>query len=319
MRLLIIAAAKYGMGHAVIASRLAGRAEQRGIEAWVASDQADALRALCRQNRVVPLKQMSEMVAQWRPDLVLLDTIPLRRQDLLFEIARVFGKRQFRLLLGHMGWVLSATGRQIRHWAEYLAFLKITRCVLYHPLQVCHGRCDIEQIARELGISTIHSGLLFTGHRPSRVKLRRRLAVSFGGGGAGSDQLAQVAPLIAEANPTWKVDVFSGPYGKVRESEVAPARLLDFTEKFPARLSAYAAAVTRSGYGACVDHIAARVPALFVPRTGDREQARNAMWAAPFLSGTVHLDSRHELIVEQHRPKKLPIEFDWLHVLEKLD
>jgi hypothetical protein len=319
MRLLIIAAAKYGMGHAVNASRLAVRAELRGIEAWVASDQADALRGLCWHNRVVPLGRLSEIVAQRQPDLVLLDTIPLRRQDLLFEIARLFGKRRFRLLLGHMGWLLSATGRQIKQWAECLAFLKITRCVLYHPLQLCHGRCDIEQIARKLGISTIHSGLLFIGHKPSRVKLWRRLAVSFGGGGAGSDQLAQVAPLIAEANPTWKVDVFSGPYAKVREAEVAPARLLDFSDRFPARLSAYTAAVTRSGYGACVDHIAARVPTLLVPRTGNREQESNAMWAAPFLSGTVRLDSRHELIVEQHRPKKLPKEFDWLPVLEKLD
>jgi predicted glycosyltransferase len=201
-------------------------------------------------------------------------------------------------------------------WRELLAFMRIKAVFVYHGLDVCEGACDLESVARYLDVPVIHTGVLLP--RICRTDTRRQpqaLAISMGGGVRGRE-IADFASAIACANPEWDVDLYLGPYADLSPG-VSPTRLhtKQFAPNFASTLTGYAAAISTGGYGACMDHIAAMVPAMFLPL--HIEQEANVRWARQYLPGQLVVDTNNRIKVIPHNPRPAPRSFSW-SVVENL-
>jgi hypothetical protein len=235
-------------------------------------------------------------------DVIILDTIPFRRQELVYPfLAANSGKRK-AILCGHTGWLPYYNNDLISRWRSLLSMLSIRTVLLYHGEDVCHGTCHLTKLARSLGIRVIHAGLLLPPIRnePNRTG---RILIS-AGGGAGLKGMLPLLSTLVDANPKLNFDVTIGPYGRDADGDLDPRmRRLPFATDMANLLTEYGGSITRAGYGACVDHIVSETPAWFVPLP-NAEQNANALWVKPYLAGELSIDEKSRINIHSAHGQK---------------
>lgn len=315
MKIAILCAAHYSFGHAGVGRALLHACGLAGHVAQVYSDQAELLR---RTGFLSNAHSHGDLWAELRsnraPDLVILDTVPFRRQELVFRLlASRSGKKQ-SYLCGHTGWLPYFDDRLVNRWRELLSLLSIKSVLLYHDRDVCDDKCHLAKLATGLGIRVVHSGLLLPSvtRQPNRTE---RILIS-AGGGAGLRSMMPILSEMLDANPSLHFDAIVGPYAIAAQNGL-DRRIcrLPFSIDLPSLLATYTGSITRAGYGACVDHIVAGTPAWFLPLP-NAEQRANAVWVRPFLSGELTCDEERKLHVQEFSTRP-PRSFD-VAVLEDL-
>jgi hypothetical protein len=279
------------------------------------SDEPKLLRSLGFDSEVRDLTDLARSLSDGPrdQDWIFLDTIPLRRQELILPlVASLRRVSRRKIVCGHTGWLEGTYLEDVLWWRELLAFMKVSAVVLYHGVDVCEGGCDIGRIAGFLGIPVMHNGILLPETpRRSTPPTPRTLAMSMGGGVKGEETVT-LALLLATQNPDWRIDLYLGPYARVSREGHDGLVFKNFEPNFAPALSRYEGAIARSGYGSCMDHIAAKIPTLFLPI--HEEQQSNARWARRFVPGQVRIDANYNISVEPSGCAILPQIFNWLDV-----
>jgi len=312
MRLGIVCSANHSFGHAAVARALAraARAQLSLDRLIVFSDQTELLG---RWNffddwmEVVPLNVATYPVL----DAVLLDTIPFRRADALYEVLRRLSQVKPLIVVGHTGWVPAISPRHLNEWRELLSFLGGPRVIVYHGKDVCDGTCHLARFASRLGACPTHAGLLLPEVRRLDSAQPGVFAALSGGGDQARELLERVESILVR-KPASRCDFYLGPYTNV-ESAPRRTRLISGVGDIGRLLSAYDFSVTRAGYSSCCEHIAAQVPTIIDPLPNP-EQRANALWANRFLR-VASID--YKGILEVREPQRArATTFSWVQALD---
>ena len=308
LKIGLLSVAHYSLGHLGIARALAHEFQTGGHDAIVYTDQSELARTTGFMLGTLPVKSLwEELSSGFVGDIVVLDTIPFRRQELVFPLLSArSGKRQ-RYLCGHTGWLPYYDDALVQRWRDLLSMLSIKTILLYHGIEVCGGDCHIASLAFALGVNVVHAGLLLPSLSERAVRGSRILVSA--GGGAGMKGMLPAVLAVVEANPELELDITVGPYaGDVGDIVHPRLRIIPFTSDMARLLSTYAGSITRVGYGACVDHIWAGTPALLLPLPNG-EQRANAAWVQPWLSGSLSFDQFGKAQIAPAQPN-WPKKFD---------
>ena len=299
------------MGHLHVSLAISELLNTAGVSCTVHTDQKDQLEGA----RGHPVRSLEDAIhgvsARYR--LVVLESIPFRRRKLLGDIAGAFRYSGIRLV-GHTGWLpqFPTPNTEVNRIRDALEFLGVRAVFLYHGLDVCQGRCHLSQLAPALGIRLFHAGLLLPRLETPNLRQARTL-LGVAGGGYGGREIWHLLSQIRHADPSWSIDMYLGPYSPLGpvHAGITTKRCTD--QQFASVLSAYSASFSRAGYGACVDHIAAQTPVLFVPLENS-DQTANSQWVRPFLAGTVTLSAAAKLIIHHRQEVPRPEAFVPAHV-----
>jgi hypothetical protein len=281
------------------------------------TDQSTLLDRIGFIREAEPIETLSRALGRGEDgtNILLLDAIPFRRENLAGQLSRAIKGRGVQVLCGHTGWLPAAAMNKVSRWHELLTLLNIRRVLVYHDVDVCRGRCHMSQLSKLLRIDVIHTGLLM----PECLAVERApcsLAFS-AGGGTDVDDLISLANKIARRNVRWRVDIFLGPYASMTVRLGEGLRVMPFNPQLAQTLASYSGSIARAGYGSCVDHIACRTPVQMLPLPNAEQQA-NAAWARQFLDGEVRLSADYELTTVPSSPKSRPRSFDWSEIRMRL-
>ncbi len=323
MRLGIVCSFAGNLGHAAVARALVQRARwQRAVERVVVlCDQVDLFAGW---PFFPPNTEILAIGKEALPELDVLvwDGMPFRRMDAFHTLLGQLGSTKPRMVIGHTGWVatLPDVSRQVlESWRRALDLLESRTVLVYHSQEVCAGACDIANLARPLGLSVVHSGLLLpTPALPSAAREKTFLAIS--GGGAQASPIMDRAAQFLDQLPDWRCDVILGPFADHVAAGNARQRVIRGVTDVASRLRQYQFSITRSGYSACCEHIAAGIPTLLLPLEYrgpcgvevHAEQGANMLWATPYLR-SVSIDRSGRVAFGTHlRPPPSP--FGWAHL-----
>lgn len=313
----IITLANRTLGHAGVGRFLAQEIARSGEDVRFLTDQSTLLDRIGFTGNAEPIETLSRALGRGEggPHVLLLDTIPFRRENLVGQLSHAIRGREVQVLCGHTGWLPAAAMNKVSQWRELLAFLNIRRVLVYHDVDVCEGRCHISQLSKLLRIDVIHTGLLMP---KCRAVERTAYSLAFSaGGGTNVDDLISLANKIARRNPKWQVDIFLGPYASMTVRPGEGLHVMPFNPQLAQALASYSGSIARSGYGSCVDHIACQTPVQMLPLPNAEQQA-NAAWARRFLGGGVRLSAGYELITVPSSPKYRPRPLDWSEIRMRL-
>lgn len=310
MRVGIVCSAQYSLGHAAVARALAecyidhyGSAQ--GL--FIISDQIHILRERSFFRNEINLINLGLDPIPVL-DLLILDTIPFRRADVLYNLLRTLPTPKPLIIVGHTGWVPYMSKRHVREWQQLLLFLGAPPILLYHGASLCSNNCHISSIKHNIKSKVYHSGLLMPIHKVDRRPSEYRFIALSGGGYRGEEIYAQAKKIITRF-PNWECDYMAGPYSETLEP-LDNIRILTGISDIANRLGQYQFSITRAGYSSCCEHIHARIASIILP-LDNAEQRANARWARTFIPTVNFSDSQVSF-----NPDTLlqPTAFNWSHI-----
>jgi len=278
------------------------------------------------------LEQFKEIMAEYRPDVFLVELFPFGRKKFRFELLPI--------LEGvHAGtWGPCKAVCSVRDiLVEKDDMGKFTRGVLkmLNPnfdSVLVHADPSLVQFDETFpGVSEMEPSLHYTGYVARKpdpgagLALREELALgetplivlSVGGGNVGQELLESVlaaSPRLAETH-SHRLCVFTGPYateGALAEYQAVAEKcdwitVKRFTKRFPDYLAAADLSVSLGGYNTTMNLLAANTYGLMLPFAQNREQRMR----------TSRLDERG--IVKMILPEDLPAQSMADHLADALD
>jgi predicted glycosyltransferase len=247
-------------------------------------------------------------------DLLLIDAVPFRRAQVLEQLLPSLPRPWPRILIAHTGWgatLPGATPKQVEEWGHSLRRLRAASVLVYHPEELCDGQCDVGKLSASLGISVVHSGLLYPDVPPRAVGQKPNAFLVLSGGGAQSGIVLDRARECLHRLPGWRCDFVKGPFTEELSGSLDGINVLSGVTDVAQRLSSYRFSITRTGYSDCCEHIAARQPAIGVP-IEHPEQRANAAWLSRYVPSVV-ISDRGELEL-QAPTSPPPRAFQWQDV-----
>lgn len=244
------------------------------------------------------LARFEEIMAQYRPDVFLVELFPFGRRKFRFELLPILqGAREGRWgackAVCSVRDILVEKPNPQKHVDRVLAMLNPNfDGVLVHadPSLVTLDETfpGVSQIAPELH----YTGYVARSPEPGAGdSLRRELAVgdtplvvvSAGGGNVGSELVRaaiEASPILAQERPH-RMCVFSGPYASDEDFQTYCSlaeghdwiSVERFTTRFPAYLAAADLSVSLGGYNTTMNLLAAETYGLLYPFMQNREQA----------------------------------------------
>lgn len=268
--------------------------------------------------RKVRRHMLWELVKAVRPDVLLVEHYPFGRHAFAKELAPLLDDVASRLSGTRIACSLSVLGgRAPEHRREEAVLDAVRRhfdLLLVHT-DPRHERLDEDYpaIAPTLTPRVRYTGYVVPGTAGDRAEVRERLGVgprqrllvAHAGGGRDGARLLRLAlgalPRLGGVfGARWRLLAVAGPAmadGDVSDLErmaarVRGARLERLRPDLAACVAAADAVVCMAGYATCAELLAARVPAVLVPRESDGEQVRRArrlerLGAARVLLGEV--------------------------------
>ncbi len=258
----------------------------------------------------IPIRRLLNMRSQlilsawrdFRPDLVFVDHAPIgvggELRPLLDALKKHPGDQ--RLVLG-MRDIIDEADSVRRSWQKDGVMERLRED---YDRVVVYGCSRFLTTAQELGLGELEDGsgepkvrhVGYLARRMPRVRPSGRLLVMAGGGGDGHRLLRSVLTTLETRSAPLRfgVDVVTGPFLSDRRRKEIKERcdalkgdvnFVAFDPCMERRIAAAKGVISMAGYNSVVEILAARVPALLVPREKPRqEQLLRARRLAP-LSG----------------------------------
>jgi predicted glycosyltransferase len=280
MRLGIVCSSAGNLGHASVARSLGEKARAHGgvRELFFISDQSQVLLDWSFFPADAELLSIGAKLPAL--DLLIIDAVPFRRAQILDQLLPALPQPWPRILIGHTGWgatLPGATAEQVEEWGRSLRRLRATSVLVYHPEELCGGQCDVAKLSASLGISVVHSGLLYPDGLAPAIEPKPNAFLVLSGGGAQSAVVVDRARECLQRLPGWRCDFVRGPFAEELAGDLDGMNVLTGVTDIARRLASYRFSITRTGYSACCEHIAAQQPAIAVP-IEHPEQRANAAW-----------------------------------------
>lgn len=315
MRLGVVCSSAGNLGHASVARSLGEKARAHGRvrDLFFISDQSEVLGGWSFFPADAELLPIGARLPAL--DLLVIDAVPFRRAQILDQLLPSLPQPWPRILVAHTGWgatLPGATPKQVEEWGQSLRRLRAASVLVYHPEDLCDGQCDVAKLSASLGISVVHSGLLYPDVVPAApAEPKPEAFVVLSGGGAQSGIVLDRARECLQRLPSWRCDFVKGPFTEELSGGLDGINVLSGVTDVARRLSSYRFSITRTGYSACCEHIAAQQPAIGVP-IEHPEQRANAAWLRRYVPSVVISDAGK---VELQPPASAPPRaFDWRDV-----
>jgi predicted glycosyltransferase len=275
----------------------------------------------------------------FRPDAIVVDNVPAGLKGELGPTLRELKAASCRIVLGLRD-VVDEPEWVRRAWARNGSFELLTD--VYDRILV-YGRRDVHDVAAEYGFSPDAAAKTrFVGYlqpEPARASAEdiraelgldggRLVLVMAGGGGDGYRLLRGVLDAIGLRRDGTRLGclLLGGPFmppddrRRVLElTEAQPSvRYLDFVDDTAAHIAAADAIVAMGGYNSVCELLAARRPALVVPRVSPRREQliRAEALSARGMLRMVHPDEAtperllaeiERLLAQPERPRRMPM------------
>jgi len=279
-----------------------------------------------------------------RPDILMIELYPFGRTKFGFELQPLLeGIRMGQF--GEMKVVCSLRDilvekKHLRDYEERVLNLLNT----YFDLLMIHSDDQLlaldETFSRmnDIRIPAVYTGFVSPKANPAAGEALRRelgiaseeklIVVSAGGGRAGYALLSGILdayPLMAHSDRI-RIEMFTGPFRDPAEFKQLTAKSIDgmriryFTNRFLDYLSAADLSISLAGYNTCMNLLAARVPAMVLPYSKQREQPIRVEKIKNFIPMKILRDkdiepvqlSRYiqEMLLEPRPLESVPINLD---------
>lgn len=232
-----------------------------------------------------------ETVADFRPDIVVIELFPFGRRKFAFELIPMLDEirshHTAKIVCSLRDIVVSKQDRE-RYESKVRAILD-----KYFDLVLVHSDPEFQRLDESfLSAAEIRCAVQYTGFVVRRPEHRQtaaeshsgtaRIVASIGGGRVGSELLEAVMAASAQLEPSLphEVEIFTGPFlPEERFAELSgmaanqpSITLARFTPSLPLRLQQADLSISMAGYNTCMDVVVAGVPALLYPFTGGQNE-----------------------------------------------
>lgn len=220
----------------------------------------------------------------FRPDLLIVDHQLIGLDGELLPVLQRARSEGTRCIYG-MREVLDSGTVTERGWANQNSQWALQQA--YDEIWIYGDRERFDTVAAYPSLAAASSRITFTGliqngqsGNVGRSDPRHQVLVTAGGGEDGAQLLLAYAQGLVQSQPAWHSTIVAGPLMSAAnatrlEQMLRPLRLVTyhrFHQCIADLLHNSDAVVSMAGYNSCAEIIAARCPAILVPRTAPRQE-----------------------------------------------